>query len=155
MATPGYAVAFNRVDVDCIEPQRRLEGLLDTGAAGYRPGMLLKLTSNQKYLAHATQYGAGECLILNLDSYSNGFDLETGTKGVGDRVNIIVPKPGDSFLALVANLQNLAAGDQLVSNGAGKFRKVNASTDFVFAIAVDSLDLSAAGADYHVVARRI
>jgi len=155
MATPGYATAYGRVDVDCLEPQRRLEGLLDTGATGYRPGMLLKYTSNGKYIAHATQYGVGECLILNIDSYSNGFDLEAGTKAAGDRVNIIVPRPGDSFLALVANLQNIAMADQLVSNGAGKFRKVNAATDFVFAIALDALDLSAAGADYHVVARRI
>lgn len=150
MAAIGYALAFNRVDID-VDPKNRLEGI---ASGALVPGMLAKMDANGAYLAHATIYGKGELLVVGVDSFQ-GKDLSETSYAISSRVFMHVPDRGEKFLALIKDGQNIAIGDHLVSNGDGTFRKVNAATDHVFAVADDALNLTAAGANHHVVARAV
>lgn len=151
MAAIGYALAHNRVDIDILHPERRQERVAASAAV---PGMLVKMDANKKFTVHSTEYGKGELLVVGVDSF-RGKDLSDTSYAIGDRMFVHSVDRGDLFLALIKDGQNIAAGDQLVSKGDGTFRKVNATTDHVFAIADDSLDLTAAGANHHVVARAV
>lgn len=155
MAAIGYALAFNRVDID-INPKHRLEGIAGGAAT---PGMLMKLASTGKYVVHATVSGPGELLIAGVESFV-GADLSETVYADTERIFMHVPHRGEKFLALIKDGENVAIGSHLVSNGDGTFKvydapAVDAIMPTVFAIAEDALDLSAAGANHHVVARAI
>lgn len=155
MAAIGYALAYNRVDID-IDPKDRIEGI--AGGASV-PGMLVKLGSNGKYVVHATEFGDGELLVVGVDSF-RGRDLSETVYADTDRIFIHTPKRGDLFLALLKDGQNVVVGDYLVSKGDGTFRKTaapaaDAITPKVFAVVMDALDASAAGANVLLVARAL
>lgn len=155
MAAIGYALAFNRVDID-IDPVNRLEGV--AGGASV-PGMLVKLASTGKYVVHATVDGQGELLVVGVNSFE-GDDLSETVYADTNRIFMHHPQRGDKFLALIKDGENIAIGDHLASNGDGTFKKydapaIDAIMPHVFAIAEDALDLTAAGANHHVVARAL
>lgn len=149
MAAIGYVkLSYARIDID-VEPENRREGI---ASGALVPGMLAKMDSANKFLAHATQYGKGQVLIVGVNSFT-GKDIAETSYAIGDLVFMHAPERGDLCALLLKDGQTIVAGDQLVSNGDGTFKKVNASTDHVFAIAEDALDLSAAGANDLIVAR--
>lgn len=151
MAAIGYALEYNRVDIDVSRPERRREGV---ASGSLVPGMLAKMDANKKFLAHATEFGKGELLVVGVDSF-RGRDLSETSYVANDRVFLHTIERGDAFLALIKDGQNIAAGDHLTSKGDGTFRKVALATDHVYAIADDDLNLTAAGANHHVVARAV
>ncbi len=151
MAVAGYVLTlYARIDIDVLQPSRRSEGICNS--AGMKPGMLARMDTTKKWVPHATQYGKGEFALVNLDSLQ-GKEIAETTYAVGDRMSLLFPKAGDLVALLIKDGQNIASGDQLVSNGDGTFRKVAAGTDHIFAVADDDLNLTAAGANHLVVAR--
>src|SRR6187402_3523757 len=146
MAAIGYALAYNRVDID-IDPHDRIEGV---AAGPISPGMLCTMDGAGKWVKNSLAVGPAELMVAGVDSL-RGRDLTETVYANGDRVFLHNPQRGDKFLALIKDGQNVLKGDKLVSNGDGTFKKVVAITDFVFAIADDDLNLTAAGANAHVV----
>jgi hypothetical protein len=121
-------------------------------AAGITPGMLLERDSNNKFKAHATAGGHAQSLFaVEDDLQSNEITTAYST---GNRVFARVFRPGDEVYALIANGENIAIGDKLVSNGDGYLKKRTEDSsgtiveEYVVTYALEAVDLSdSSGAD--------
>jgi len=89
--------------------------------AALSPGMLCEIMSTGKYRKHA---GAGKDAIpiFALENYLEGKGI-TDAYAAADRVQFWIPGRGDEVYAQIADEQNIAIGDFLISNGAGFLTK--------------------------------
>jgi hypothetical protein len=89
--------------------------------AAISPGMLIELMSTGKIRAHAT--AGGDALIMfALEDNLQGKDINDAY-AAGDRVQCWIPTRGDIVYARVADEQNIAIADFVVSNGNGEVAK--------------------------------
>jgi hypothetical protein len=126
--------------------------------AAVKPGMLVELMSTGKFRAHS---GAGKDALPQfvLEDVMQG--KTTGDAFVaGDMIQIWIPGRGDEVAALVADEQNIAIGDFLISNGAGYLTKYSPEswesndaqqansiyTNSIVAQALEALDLTSLSA---------
>jgi hypothetical protein len=89
-----------------------------TANAAIYPGMLVEIMSTGKVRAHATAGGTAAKLFA-LENYLEGKDIND-VYAAADQVQVWNPTPGDEVYALLADEQNVAIGDFLVSNGDGR-----------------------------------
>lgn len=122
--------------------------------AAISPGMLVELMSTGKYRAHATA-GGDALRMFALENYLEGKEI-TDAYAAEDKVQIWLPVPGDEVYALIADEQNIAVGDLLVSNGDGLLKKfaaeeasegsaaaeITVNPEQIIAQALEALDLS-------------
>lgn len=90
-------------------------------AAALTPGHLVELTSANKVQKHST---AGETAIpmFALEDELQGKEI-SDDYAADDPVQVWIPTRGDRVYALLANNENVAVGDFLVSNGDGTLKK--------------------------------
>ena len=114
--------------------------------AAITPGHLVEITSADKVQVHATAGGLAQ----------KGFAVEDDLQGnpistayvAGYAVQYNIMKPGEEVNALIANGEDIAIGDKLVSAGDGTLKELTSeSTDeSVVAIAVEACDMSGSSA---------
>lgn len=127
------------------------------GESGIYPGMLVELNSSGYAIKHATQGGRGLMMIADEDALQGNTVSTVFTSG--DQLTCMLPEKGAEVRLLVAAGENIAIGDELISNGAGLFIE-NGSEDSgttvnqVFAIAAEAQDLSDSG-DSNTLVRAI
>lgn len=117
------------------------------GAAAVTPGMLLELTSANKFQAHSTAGGACAALVA-VEQDDIGDDVTTAYS-LGDTVRAGLFSPGDEAYLLLANGENAAYGSLLESNGDGYVRVVDTDTSAgtivvgsIKFMALEALDMS-------------
>lgn len=103
------------------------------------PGHLLMLDSAGKVKVHN---GAGDYaqMIFAIEDSLQGNDIDDAY-AVGDLVQYVAPVKGSIVYVRIKNGENIAIGDQLVSNADGTFKE-DTGTDKVLGIALDACDLS-------------
>jgi len=110
------------------------------GAAGILPGNLLMLNSSGEVVVHATAGGYAEAAFAEEDVLYEGHDvLEVYEDDA--IVSYILPNKGSTVNALIADGEDIVAGDQLCSDGLGYLVKVVAS-EVPIAVAEEALDLT-------------
>jgi len=118
------------------------------------PGMLLKRTSvANTAIAHGTAGGTCQKMFA-IEDELQGKEI-TENYSSTNRMQVVFPQRGDVVLALLADGENVAVGDFLVSNGAGRLAKLVAASsgvaeyaDAVVGVAMEAVDMSgSAGAD--------
>jgi hypothetical protein len=122
------------------------EGRIATGAT-ILPGMLIELTAAGTLQPHSAAGGAGECLIAIEDALIGGLSGQ-GTvneaRTAGQLIRYCKPKPGDEALVRIPpSAAAIVIGDDLVSNGDGKFKKTAGATNTVFGQCRQAYDNSA------------
>lgn len=98
-------------------------------AAAITPGMLLEVTSLDKYQAHSVRGGRGRCIIAKEDAFYG--DALTGKTidsayASSDLVFAHEARTGDRVYALIPPGENISVGDAMVSYGNGTFAKAAA-----------------------------
>lgn len=83
-----------------------------------KPGMIVELTSADKVKKHATSGGDVAPLMVAIEDALQG-KSKTEAYVADDVVRVWIPQAGDEFLAILADGQNVAIGDKLMSNGLG------------------------------------
>jgi len=128
--------------------------------AAIKPGMLIEVMSTGNYRAHAGS--AQTCLpIVALENKLEGKGL-ADAYAAADKVQYWIPQRGDEAYLQLADEQNIAIGDFLVSNGAGYVTKLvrtvdswesadsqaakSLYTDKIIGQALEALDLSSLSA---------
>jgi hypothetical protein len=113
-----------------------------TASAVIKCGMLLAIAATGKVAPHATEGGDGE-LIIALEDRLDGGGI-AADYAINDIVNIDFPQAGDERLVLVAAEEVIAAGDTLVSNGDGYWKKAAGTEEapFVRMRAAEALNLT-------------
>lgn len=105
------------------------------------PGMLIERYSNsgvENFRAHSTSGGfANVIFALDQGEMNKGID---DAYAAGDLVKALKPWPGALIYAQIASGQNIAVGDFLESNGAGRLIKYGSGVRV--AQAVESVDNS-------------
>lgn len=91
-------------------------------AAAITPGMLVELTSAGKVQAHSS---AGQNILpvmVALEDELQGNDVDDDY-AADDKVQVWVPQRGEQAYMILADGEDVAIGDALESNGAGKLQK--------------------------------
>lgn len=122
------------------------------GSGTIKPGMLLEKTSAGLVKAHATEGGRGLVQIAIEDSLQG--DTVDDSYADGALVQYAILRPGTRFMGMLLDAQNIAIGDLLVSDGAGRFEKAatassDGDTDMmqrIMAEALEAEDLTVSGA---------
>ena len=131
----------------------KLQSLSLAAAQTPYPGMLLKLDSAGALTVHATQGGYGEMIIALEDALQGKTIADAYTAGT--LCDCAIPLPGSEFLALLSVDQNVIIGDQLCSEGNGKFEKIDTG-DVPLCVVLEACDLTGSTAvDTLVKVRRI
>ena len=112
------------------------------------PGHLVEPTSAaDTYKVHAVAGGGGPaCFAIEDELKGNDIDDVYATTS---RMQIYFAKPGDVIYVKIANGEDIAIADKLVSNGNGEFKehtKDSSATiveQHVFGYAMDAVDMSA------------
>ena len=144
-------MAYNTITVRCHTVVRE-----EAIAAGtITPGMLCERDSNDKFVVHNSA-GARAQRLFAVEDDLQGDDIDTNYATTGDntRVQANIFRAGDLVWALLANGENAAIGDLLVSNGDGYLKEATAPTSAdpdeidqdVVAIAREALDMSGSSA---------
>lgn len=87
------------------------------------PGMILELTSADQVKKHATSGGDVTPLMVAFEDELQGKAKEEAYIA-GARVQVLILQRGDMFLGILADGQNVAIGDKLMSNGLGQLTKL-------------------------------
>ena len=95
------------------------------GADTY-PGYILARQSNDKVIPHNVSGGNARPLMIQIEDALSGGIITTKCAS-GNICRFYYPNPGDLFLCLIANGQNVTEGDYLMSNGDGTLIEFNAS----------------------------
>jgi len=119
--------------------------------AAITPGMLIELTSTGEVQVHGAAAGVGEKMFADEDQFQGKTIADA--YAVGDKVSCWLPQRGDVVYAFLADGENVAVGAKLVSDGAGALQEVSSSEENVIAVALETVDLSAAGAIGRIIAR--
>lgn len=119
---------------------RKIE--LIAGEAGIYPGMLCSINSSNQVIKNASSGGAlGDENLIALEDALQGSKSVDTVYPSGDRVFLAIPKAGSEYNVLVADEQNIAVADKLMSAGNGLFTENSGGTK-VIAIAVEANDLT-------------
>ena len=140
-----------------VQTDMPFENAIASGAI--TPGMLLEMTTttavNGKwtYKAHS---------VTDTNFPSRAFAVEDGEVGneitdaytTAEQIKLTHFSPGDIVYALIANGENIAVGDKLVSNGDGYLKEATADSsgtveeEWLVGIALEACDMSSSsGAD--------
>lgn len=136
---------LNELNTILLKPMEAL-GQYDEGrvatAATIKPGMLIDQVTAGTFQPHGSAGGAGECLIAIEDALiGEGVD---DARTAGMLIRYIKPKPGDEvYVRIPPSAAAIVIGDELVSNGDGKFKKTAGSSNVVFGSAREAYDNSA------------
>ena len=120
-----------------------------TANAAITPGQLIYILSTDKVAVHADAGGVAQRMFAVEDDLQG---KEIGDAYSANNVCVYcVFRPGDEVYALIADGENIAIGDKLVSNGDGDLKEAtldSSGEDHVLAIALEAIDLSdSSGAD--------
>jgi len=125
---------------------RRFEANVTSGQT-ITPGMLVKLTSNSTVRPHNSAGQVAERAFAVEDDLQGKVITDNYTTGVLCQYEVL--NSGDVAYLPIANGENIAVGDFLVSDGAGKLDKYVADSAGVveyplsiIGVALDALDLS-------------
>lgn len=101
----------------------------DAAAEAITPGHLVTFDGSGNLIKH-NQAGKNAARTFALERDEMGQDIDDAY-GVGDQVKVGSFGPGDRVYAFIASGQNLAKGDFMESDGAGRLRKdaTDAATD--------------------------
>lgn len=114
------------------------------------PGMLLIVGSDAKVLAHNVAGGASSKMFaLEDELQGRTIDIDFAS---GEPVQCAVATPGCEVLAILANGEDVAIGDKLVSNGDGKLKAATSDSsavvieEFIIGEATEAVDMSGSSA---------
>jgi len=107
--------------------------------AAITPGMLLELTSADKFQAHSSSGGSAAPIIVALEDELQGNGIDDAY-AASDRVQGWIPQSGEQAYMILADGENVAIGDKLESNGAGYLQKYTSGV--IVATALEAIDLS-------------
>lgn len=136
---------LNEKNTILLKPMEALgqydEGRVATGET-LKPGMLIDRIAAGTFQVHKTAGGGGEFLLMIEDGLIG--DSVDDARTAGQLVRFIKPKPGDVvYVRIPPSATAIVIGDDLVSNGDGKFKKTAGSSNTVFGSAEDAYDNSA------------
>jgi len=121
-------------------------------AVAITPGMLLELTSDGLVQAHSTE-GGPVLPMFALEDELQGKGI-TDNYAVSAKIQVWTAVRGEEVYALLADGEDVAVGDFLVSDGTGKLKAATADSsavvveEFPIAIALEAVDMSgSSGAD--------
>jgi hypothetical protein len=118
-------------------PESRYEE--NYAGATITPGMLIKMNSLNKMVPHSTAGGYAEKAFAIEDALQGLTIGDNYTNGTLTRY--IIGGAGDVVYAILADGENVVAGDYIASNGDGYVKKV-ASTNVPVGIALEAIDAS-------------
>ncbi len=110
-------------------------------AAAITPGHLVELTSADKVQKHSTAAGfTAKMFAVEDELQGKTIDQEYAS---ASRVQFNVCPPGCIVNALIADGEDIAIGDKLVSNGDGTLKEADsAATDEIVGVAMEAVDMS-------------
>lgn len=121
-------------------------------AVAITPGMLLELTSAELVQAHSTE-GGPVLPMFALEDELQGKGI-TDNYAVSAKIQVWTAVRGEEVYALLADGEDVAVGDFLISDGTGKLKAATADSsavvveEFPIAIALEAVDMSdSSGAD--------
>ena len=123
------------------------------GAAGIKPGMLVKLNSTNQVVVHPTADGFAARKIVLEDALQG--KTVSDAYASGDRVSFIHANPTSKLNLLCKHGSNYTVGTLLASAGDGTFQPVGAGTKQALAEVKTASNLTAAGAPALVEAELI
>ncbi len=136
-------MAFNTIAIvgTPVEKERLAGGAIT-------PGHLIEIDSSDEFIVHATGGGTAATMFA-LEDDSQGNEI-TDAYASGARVFAGIFRPGDEVYALIANGENIAIGDDLISNGNGELKEyvvADSGSDIiqdhsVVAVALQAVDMS-------------
>lgn len=112
-------------------------------AAAFYPGHLLEVTSAGKFQKHSGDAGVVAPKIFAIEDENQGKTIDDVYATTGRAVGWI-PQPGDEVYAIVADGENIAIGDKLVSNADGTLKEGTAN---VVGMALEAYDLSGSSSE--------
>lgn len=108
-----------------LEPQQK-EAKVQTAKTIY-PGMLVEYVTNDETVQpHSTKAG-NAALMVAIENALEGDEIGD-SYAAGERCQYVHLRPGDEFLAYIADGENIAFGDLLESNGDGYFKEAGAES---------------------------
>ncbi len=115
-------------------------------AAAITPGHLVEITSANKVQVHATGGGLAQKAFAVEDDMQG--KTISDAYATGNRVQYNVFCGGEEVNAIIADGENIAIGDKLVSNGDGTLKELTSESgdETVVAIAVEAVDMSGSSA---------
>ena len=121
-------------------------------AVAITPGMLLELTSAELVQAHSTE-GGPVLPMFALEDELQGKGI-TDDYAVSAKIQVWTAVRGEEVYALLADGEDVAVGDFLISDGTGKLKAATADSsavvveEFPIAIALEAVDMGgSSGAD--------
>jgi hypothetical protein len=111
--------------------------------AAITPGHFVELMSTNKVKVHATAGGAVLPKAVAVEDDLQGKTIaDAYSSGAPCQFNVV--GPGDEVFAILANGENAAIGDKLISAGDGTLKELTSQTtdESVVAIALEALDMS-------------
>jgi hypothetical protein len=146
-------MAFNTIKL-----KKYLDVIIERIAyAAITPGMLCELYSTSGYCRKHATSGGNAVPIFALEDELQGKGI-TDAYAAGDKVQLWVAQRGEEVNALLADGENVAIGDFLVSNGDGYLKKYAFDSaekeDLIVAQALEAIDRSSSsGGDTNVTGR--
>ena len=122
---------------------RKIQSLSLAAGQTPKPGQLLKLDSSGTLTVHASAGGFAEKMVLLEDALQGGIVTDAYTASTV--ADCALMASGSESQALIAATADIAIGDLLMSNGAGKLVETT-GTNQTLAIATAACDLTASGA---------
>lgn len=132
----------NAIILNCF-PSPNIEEL-DAGGTVY-PGHLLQLDSDGDVTVHSTDGGRARPVKVALEDELQGNDINDAYSA-DNRLRLVTAKPGDKLQMKLAAGEDIAIGDELVSNGDGTLRERASGDEETVAIAREAVDNTASAA---------
>lgn len=137
-------MAYRTIEVKKWVPKRDEK----VAAGAITPGFLLELDSAGKVQAHSTAEGTAH-KIFAVEDDLQGKEISQAYS-TGDVVQVCYADAGDEIYALIADGEDIAIGDYLVSNGDGYLKEASTADSAgvlappasVVAVALEALDMS-------------
>ena len=112
--------------------------------AAITPGKLLERVNDATIKAHSDKDGPVAPIIFALEDELQGKNIDEAYAD-GDRVQAWYPQRGDVVYALLAEDQNIAIADKMVSAGDGTLKKRDPesggeNTQCIVAVAIEAID---------------
>jgi hypothetical protein len=133
-------MATNRIHLK--GPYRQDEAV--TGAASIKPGHLVKKNSAGAVVVHGTEGGKAAPIFAAEDALQGKMVSEAYANAA--LATLVIPNVGSVVNAMIKDGENIAIGDHLISDGAGRLIEAAEdsalSTSEVVAIAEEACDLT-------------
>lgn len=120
----------------------------DKAAEAITPGHLLAYDSNGDLIKHNDD-ASNAAPMFALERDEMGKDIDTAY-AVGDQVKVGTFSPGQRVYAIIASGANVAKGDYLTSDGAGRLTKTGVSATVRLAEALEDVNNSAGPSDARI-----